>query len=245
MSTVLLVDDEKNVLKTLSLSLQRHDFSVMQAQNGPDALRLLDEASCDYVVSDIRMTPMNGYMLASAIRERHPRMPIIFMSAYAADPQEGHSRGIEDCPRLTKPFPVGDLIRLLQSNRGRKSAPAGNGKPARILLFDASPDAALKTALETAGYTVDRLAASGRRNPSKPYDLIVLDERVLDDGRWVLFNEIEQEMPAVPILLVAERDAVSCPGPSGDRPFTTIHRSVLLRHPERAKDALHGPGRRD
>jgi DNA-binding NtrC family response regulator len=245
MSTVLLVDDEKNVLKTLSLSLQRHSYDVMQAQNGPDALLLLDETPCDYVVSDIRMTPMDGYMLASAIRERHPRMPIIFMSAYAADPKEGHCRGIEDCPKLTKPFPVGDLVRLLQSKREEGPAGAEKQNAARILLFDAAPDTQLKSVLDSAGFTVDRATSTGHIKNSKPYDLIVLDERVLDDGRWVLLNGIEQAMPAVPILLVAEHDAASCPGPSGDRPFTMIRRSVLLRHPERAGAVLHGSSRRD
>jgi DNA-binding NtrC family response regulator len=244
MSTVLLVDDEKNVLKTLSLSLQRHSYSVMQAQNGPDALRLLDESPCDYVVSDIRMTPMNGYMLASAIRERHPRMPIIFMSAYAADPLEGHARGIEDCPRLTKPFPVCDLVRLLQSERSECPERPGKRHPIRILLFDAPQDTQLKSVLETAGYRVDRPDAAGNLLNPETFDLIVLDEAALDDGRWVLLNGIEQAVPAVPMLLVAEHDAVSCPGPSGDRPFTMIRRSVLLRHPERAGAVLHEPVRR-
>lgn len=242
MSTILLVDDEKNVLKTLSLSLQRHSYSVMQAQNGPDALRLLDESPCDYVVSDIRMAPMNGYMLASAIRERHPRMPIIFMSAYAADPMEGHCRGIEDCPRLTKPFPVGDLVRLLRSEPRESQERPESRTPVRILLFDRPQDDRLKPALESAGYRVERPDASGKIRDPESFDLIVLDEAALDDGRWVLLNGIEQAMPAVPMLLVAEHDAVSCPGPSGDRPFIVIRRSVLLRHPERAGAVVREPG---
>ena len=112
MSTVLLVDDEKNVLKTLSLSLKRHDFTVQQAQTGPDALRLLEREPCDFVVSDIRMTPMDGYKLASAIRKRYPEMPVIFMTAFAGEDAGGLSDRIGDIPKLTKPFPVVDLVRL-------------------------------------------------------------------------------------------------------------------------------------
>ena len=70
MSRVLIVDDEKNVLKTLSIGLRRYKYLVEQAQNGPDALTILDRESCDFVVSDIRMSPMDGYTLASEIQQK-------------------------------------------------------------------------------------------------------------------------------------------------------------------------------
>ena len=104
MSTVLLVDDEKNVLKTLSLSLKRHDFNVQQAQNGPEALKLLEQVPCDFVVSDIRMVPMDGFKLASAIRTKYPQIGIIFMSAYSKEDHSDLPDEISQCPRLTKPL---------------------------------------------------------------------------------------------------------------------------------------------
>jgi DNA-binding NtrC family response regulator len=234
MSTVLLVDDEKNVLKTLSMSLKRYDFAVHQAQSGPDALKLLDESPCDFVVSDIRMNPMDGYKLASAIRKRHPDMPVIFMSAFSAEDANGLPDDLAGYSRLTKPFPVADLVRLLHDKETEKRERSTlKTSPVRILLFDeGSRGDDIGVRLRSMGFWVD-LAAPDPFDESlidwKRYDLFALDERVLDCDRWILLNRIDQAAPRKPVLLISDHEKPQRSGHWKQIDVAVITRDALLR----------------
>ncbi|MBN1894671.1 response regulator [bacterium] len=116
MSRVLLVDDEKNVLMTLSMGLKRHDFDVQQAQSGPAALEILKKEPVDFVVSDVRMHPMDGMTLAREIHTAHPEIGIVLMSAYGFD----DARSMQGFHQLTKPFDVSALVKILNENNKSK-----------------------------------------------------------------------------------------------------------------------------
>ena len=243
MSTVLLVDDEKNVLKTLSISLRRYDFAVQQAQTGPDALKLLEESPCDFVVSDIRMTPMDGYKLASAIRRRYPEMPVIFMTAFANEDANGLSEDIAGFPRLTKPFPITDLIQILHDKeKERRGGTPPNEGSVQILLFDegmAGEEAC--AGLESMGFLVDRAAPDLRPGSAvdwNRYDLIALGERVLEGGNWILLNLIDQGAPRKPVLLITDHEQPSRSGAWKDAAVAVIHREILLREAGQARTLI-------
>jgi DNA-binding NtrC family response regulator len=240
MSTVLLVDDEKNVLKTLSISLRRYDFAVQQAQTGPDALKLLEESPCDFVVSDIRMAPMDGYKLASAIRRRYPEMPVIFMTAFANEDANGLSEDLAGLPRLTKPFPVMDLIRLLHDKeKERRGGTAPNAGSAKILLFDEGTGGeAVCASLQSMGFRVDRAAPELRSESAidwNRYDLIALDECVLESGSWILLNQIDQYAPWKPVLLISNHENPPRSGAWKDVAVAVIHRELLFQEAGRAR----------
>lgn len=114
MSRILLVDDEKNVLKSLSIGLRRYDYSVSQAKNGTEALRVLEENPCDIVISDVRMSPMDGYALAARVREKYPGTSIVLMSAYGFEEETDENGGDLVNHRLTKPFAITDLVQILR-----------------------------------------------------------------------------------------------------------------------------------
>lgn len=114
MSRVLLVDDERNVLKTLSIGLQRHKYTVLKAQNGAEALRIMEEDPCEIVVSDVRMSPMDGYTLTSRIHKKYPWVSIVLMSAYGFEEKQAEQEERLVCPRLTKPFTISELVRVLR-----------------------------------------------------------------------------------------------------------------------------------
>ena len=128
MSRVLLVDDEKNVLKSLAIGLGRHAYDVCKAQSGPEALKILEEQRFDIVVSDVRMKPMDGYTLASNIHDKYPHVRIVLMSAFGFDDGSTCVGESYICHRLTKPFAVADLIEVLR--REGDASPEG--------LFDQS-----------------------------------------------------------------------------------------------------------
>lgn len=117
MADVLLVDDEKNVLATLSLGLKKYNYSVQKALNGTEALKIMSEEPCKVVVTDIRMNPMDGFTLAAKLFEKYQDTNVIFMSAYSEDNEKFRSNF--SCPRLTKPFDIKELVEEIKKILGK------------------------------------------------------------------------------------------------------------------------------
>jgi len=81
--TVLLVDDDHQVLESLLLLLSAYDYKVVTADNALAALDKLIEADVDIVLTDIRMPGMDGIELLGKIHALEPEMPVLIMTAYA------------------------------------------------------------------------------------------------------------------------------------------------------------------
>ena len=81
---ILLVDDESGVRETMAETVRQFDdsYEVAQAEDGEDALRLLDD-SFELVITDIRMPGMDGIALTRRIRERYPDLVIFMLTGYA------------------------------------------------------------------------------------------------------------------------------------------------------------------
>ena len=82
MRTILLVDDDETVRETSADMLQELGYTVQQAENGQQALELLDRAGFDLMVTDIRMPGMSGLELSDLAAQRHRNLKIILMSGY-------------------------------------------------------------------------------------------------------------------------------------------------------------------
>src|SRR5262245_3608826 len=82
---ILIVDDEGSLLLTLLANLELEGFDVVGAHDAGAALQLLHEQSFDLVLTDIRMPGMSGLELYRAIRSLRPDMPVIMMTAFAAE----------------------------------------------------------------------------------------------------------------------------------------------------------------
>ena len=82
--TILVVDDEKDQLKSLNLGLRRKGYRVLEASNAEDALRLLDNGrnGIDMVLTDYAMPGTNGMELLKKVREEHGLLPVIMMTAH-------------------------------------------------------------------------------------------------------------------------------------------------------------------
>lgn len=83
MSNILLVDDEKNILKSISLELKLEGYNVMTAQSGFVALQLLASNQIDLVMMDVLMPEMNGIETLRKIKDLRPELPVIMMSAHS------------------------------------------------------------------------------------------------------------------------------------------------------------------
>ena len=86
MTTVLVVDDSSvDRRRAGGLLEKRDDFSVDYAENGSDALRKLQQAVPDVVVTDLQMPELNGLELVSYVRSTYPLVPVILMTAHGSE----------------------------------------------------------------------------------------------------------------------------------------------------------------
>jgi CheY-like chemotaxis protein len=80
--TLLCIDDEPNVLAVRKMLLETVGYRVLQAQSGPQGLDILAREHVHTVIVDYKMPEMTGSEVAARIRQSHPGMPIIMLSAF-------------------------------------------------------------------------------------------------------------------------------------------------------------------
>ena len=80
---MLIVDDQRMVSDALRMILTFDGYEVESAESGRDALGIFEVGKFDLVFTDFEMPEMNGHELASIIKARDPRQPIIMVTAYA------------------------------------------------------------------------------------------------------------------------------------------------------------------
>ena len=81
---ILFVDDDASVQEALAFALGEQGYEVSTADDGPSALRLLDEARFDVVLSDLRMSGMSGLELVRSVAQRPEPPPVIVITAYGS-----------------------------------------------------------------------------------------------------------------------------------------------------------------
>ena len=101
---ILVVDDDKNTRRLLTAVLEAENYSVSTAQNGEDALAVLDKTHVDLIVLDIMMPKMDGYELTTLLRETNNDLPILMLTAkhLPEDKHKGFLLGTDDY--MTKPI---------------------------------------------------------------------------------------------------------------------------------------------
>jgi len=114
---LLVVEDDRNLLRAIAVSLRRAGFEVATARGGEEALELLSATIPDLVVSDIMMPGMDGYTLAEHIRSsaRTDLIPIIFLTAKDARKDRIASSRAGVDAYLTKPFEPEELIAAINN----------------------------------------------------------------------------------------------------------------------------------
>jgi DNA-binding NtrC family response regulator len=111
---VLIVDDEPDIDRLMRQKLRRRvragEIELLSARNGVEALDVLaDHHDVQVAFCDINMPKMNGLVLLERMREDHPRVKAVMISAYgdAANREDARGRGAVDF--LTKPLDLGRL----------------------------------------------------------------------------------------------------------------------------------------
>lgn len=83
-NTILIIDDEINLRRSLSLILQRSGYKVTCAGNAQEGLQLLNSGPFDLAFLDIKMPDRSGMSILPEIRQRYPDMPVLILTAHAS-----------------------------------------------------------------------------------------------------------------------------------------------------------------
>jgi DNA-binding NtrC family response regulator len=111
---VLVVDDEVNLLKTLSDILARNGYEVAVAKDGPMALGLVEKDGFDIALLDIRMPHMDGVELLGRIKAQRPGTEIIIMTAYGTIETAKQSMRLGAYDYLLKPLDIDEVLASLK-----------------------------------------------------------------------------------------------------------------------------------
>ena len=113
-TSILIVDDDQNVLEVLEARLSSAGFSIFRAENGRDALKLLQEHKIDLMISDMKMPGMSGMEVLGKARSLQPGLPIIFLTAYGSIPDAVKAVRAGAVDYLAKPFDGRELVYKLR-----------------------------------------------------------------------------------------------------------------------------------
>ena len=111
-ATILVVDDQPDLLEAISLTLELAGHQVLTAGDGVDALAVLQSQPVDLILADIAMPRMNGYQLYERARENAQwvAIPFLFLTARAMDSDIRYGKELGADDYLTKPIQPEDLL---------------------------------------------------------------------------------------------------------------------------------------
>ena len=114
MACILLVDDEPSILSVLSTLLKAEGYEVEAALGGEKAKECLAADEFDLMISDIRMSPINGMQLLQTAHDERPGMSVVMLTAYGSVETAVEALKLGAFDYVTKPFKVDELLITVQ-----------------------------------------------------------------------------------------------------------------------------------
>ena len=125
---ILLVDDERELLKIMSKVLMKKGYEVECAENGNDALKMLENNNFSIVLTDLMMPGMSGLDLLEIINNKYPNIDVIVASAYGDIETAVTAVDKGAFWYLAKPFSNNELVLLIKKSLERKKLLVSNKK---------------------------------------------------------------------------------------------------------------------
>jgi two-component system, NtrC family, response regulator HydG len=193
---ILIVDDDRRITRTLADILNVYGHQTTEVFSGQDALEKVGVMDFDCVISDIKMPEMNGVELHRRLRDIQPGLPVMLMTAYAADvlTSQGLDEGVVGV--LDKPLDINHLLEFLGSL----------SKNRMIVIVDDDRDfcKTLGDILRQRGFKVSQVY-----DPHVDVALITMDAQVIlldikfsDISGVDVLKKIRKNNPTLPVLMV-------------------------------------------
>ena len=114
MSTIALVDDDRNILRSVSMALDVEGYRTRTYTNGASALAGLRERAPDAAIVDVKMPRMDGMELLRRLREKNSRLPVIFLTSNTQEIDELLALKLGADDFIRKPFSSHVLLERLK-----------------------------------------------------------------------------------------------------------------------------------
>ncbi len=110
MFNILITEDDKNLQRLMEAVLKRDGYQVLKAEDGEEALRILDKEHVDLLITDIMMPRLDGYRLTDALRGAKYDLPILMITAKESmgDKKKGFTLGADDY--MVKPVDMDEMM---------------------------------------------------------------------------------------------------------------------------------------
>ena len=189
--TVLIVEDEKNIVDILRFNLQREGYRTVEAYDGADGLEKARSENPDIILLDVMLPKMIGFDVCRTLRDEGNNVPVIILTAREeeADKVLGLEIGADDY--ITKPFSMRELIARVGANIRRTAMNAAASASAAETAMQVTGGLSINTdshqvfrdgtplELTTREYELLTFLAS---HPNKVYSRIDLMEQVWNYG---------------------------------------------------------------
>ncbi len=148
--TILLVDDDPEIIKTTLHYLEQEGYEVLVAYNGMDALTAVSNYAPDCVVLDVMMPDLDGWEILRRIREQAKTavIPVIMLTARVEETDKIHGLNLGADDYMTKPYSMGELIARIRA-RLRRTQPSSPQRQLRTGQITLDLDAVSVSIAET------------------------------------------------------------------------------------------------
>lgn len=194
---ILVVDDDRRMVRTICDILKINGYDVSDAYSGEEAVAKVRTVTFDCVIMDIKMPGNGGITALQMIKSLSPELPVILMSAYATEELAAEAKKQGAYAVLAKPFDVQMVLSFLSLIRREES----------ILVVDDDPIfcKTLTDILEARGCRVQ-----SENDPDRVLDrmeeeyklVVVLDIKLGDTNGLDVLKAIRTKYPTKPVLLV-------------------------------------------
>ena len=199
-ASILIVDDNVNLCKTLSLVLKRKGYVITISSNGLDAIERIKKEPFDMVLMDIKMPLLNGVETYRKIKKIRPDTVVLMMTAYAVDKlvQEALQEGVYGI--VYKPLDIEKVISIIKKAKNSKQG-------ALILVVDDDPETCilLKDILNAKNYTVG-IACNGEKAitlvQKNAYDIIFIDLKLPTINGLETYLRIKKIKPEIVAIIM-------------------------------------------
>ena len=202
---ILVVDDDRLVLATLSHGLSMAGYQVIDADNGDDAILLARAHRPDLALLDIRMEGKSGFDVAAYLREYH-QMPFMFLSAFSDDATVEQVKALGAVAYLVKPLDIRQIVPAVEAAfanlRQRPAVAAANHTRAERAPAVNDPAPAEQAAMSSVALAVGVLMHRYSLDRQSAYDRLA---RLAASEGNALDAQAEQLVKAVELLAAPGR----------------------------------------
>lgn len=114
--TVLIVEDEKNIVDILRFNLQREGYQTCEAYDGADGLAKARSENPDLILLDVMLPQMNGFDVCRTLRQERNNVPVIILTAREEETDKVFGLEIGADDYITKPFSMRELLARVKAN---------------------------------------------------------------------------------------------------------------------------------